>query len=217
MNRGILSRNQRGDRTGTVPCIASRQVGARLFKSLPECPAATSSRCRRWALTVGSASRKNFTSAEGNTFVPISRPSATTAPPLSNLSLDRQQPGPDSGNGRDHRGRGRHCRRSEVAAHVFAIDQHRRELRDGTASGATGWATEQRPPRHPSGFRPDLNDGPGHRPIEGSRVEIQIAQSRGQQLGHGTLADTSRTIDRNDQPVRLAFPPQHIPRRGPVL
>lgn len=49
--------------------------------SAPECPAATSSRCRRWALTVGSASRKNFTSAEGNTLVPISRPSATTAPP----------------------------------------------------------------------------------------------------------------------------------------
>ena len=59
----------------------SRLVKSALVSSsAPECPAATSSRCRRWALTVGSASRKNFTSAEGNTFVPISRPSATTAP-----------------------------------------------------------------------------------------------------------------------------------------
>ena len=123
---------------------------------------------------------------------------------LSNLPLDRQQPGPNRWNCRNHRGRRRHRRRSEVAAHISAIDEHCRgplmELhleREGGQQSGNCFDISRIPSR--------LNDGPSHRAIEGARVEIQIPQSRGQQFGHCTLADTGWTINRNGQPSRLLF------------
>ena len=67
-------------RRGGCRCSRARAPPARSRRRTTSLPAARSSPRRRCARSPGSASRKNLTSASGNTAVPMSRPSSTTPP-----------------------------------------------------------------------------------------------------------------------------------------
>ena len=75
---------------------------------------------RRLPRTSGAASRKIFTSASGNTAVPMSRPSITTPPASPKRPLLRHHPRPQPRMHRDPRRRRRHIRIPNPPRHIHA-------------------------------------------------------------------------------------------------
>src|ERR1043166_9511299 len=93
---------------------------------------ALSSSKRRRARSSAAAVRKNFTSAEGKTTVPMSRPSRTTPParpPPPHLALAATHLAPHSGDGRVDGGRAPDAIAANLRRHVAPVEHDAQRVR----------------------------------------------------------------------------------------
>ena len=175
-------------------------------------PVCAGSLARRRARSSADASRYTFTSASGNTTVPMSRPSMTTPPLCTERALTRDERVADARQPRD-RGRGLvDLRRANRARHVVAVDDDAAVVaveRGSSRESATGASSSSAARRaRPSMRRRDTS----------RRCRRGVPQRGGHRARERAFARAGRPVDGDDQAAhrtRECDPSRHEDEASP--
>ena len=193
---------------GRAPRAPARR---RRRRRRPRPTACAGSSARRRARSSGEASRYIFTSASGNTTVPMSRPSMTTPPSGRMRAAARPGPRAPADAARRWPAAAIDVRRADRLRDVVAVDRRRGRRPRARRARAT-----RRDGVRVRRDRRRLRRLPRHGAVHRAGVHVTVAETLGDRARDGALAGPGRAVDGDDETACASCDPLLLPgcRRG---